>query len=59
MAINKSQVDHARTALRLPREMHKQVHEQAKKEDRTFNGQIVAMLREGLHRREIEASHAN
>lgn len=46
MATNKAQADWQKTALRLPRDLHQQVHEVAQTEDRTFNGQIVAFLRE-------------
>ncbi|SEQ20952.1 Arc family DNA-binding protein [Giesbergeria anulus] len=46
MATNNAQADWQKTALRLPRDLHQQVHEVAKAEDRTFNGQIVAFLRE-------------
>ena len=51
MAINQKQTDWARTALRLPKELHQQVHEAAKAEDRSFNSQIVALLREGIRAR--------
>ncbi|MBX7228411.1 MAG: hypothetical protein K1X48_02245 [Burkholderiaceae bacterium] len=40
------QADYVRTALRLPPELHKAVHELATQEERTFNGQIVACLRQ-------------
>lgn len=43
-----TQTDWAKTALRLPREVHAKVHEEAKRNDRTFNGQIVSMLRQAL-----------
>lgn len=46
--MNATQAEWAKTALRLPREMHSKVHEEAKRNDRTFNGQIVAMLRQAL-----------
>lgn len=48
MAINQTQEDWVKTALRLPRDVHAGVHEEAKRQDRTFNGQIVAMLRQGI-----------
>lgn len=48
MAINQTQSDWVKTALRLPRDVHAGVHEEAKRQDRTFNGQIVAMLRQGI-----------
>ncbi len=40
------QVDYVKTSLRIPPELHKAVHELAKQEERTFNGQIVACLRQ-------------
>lgn len=48
MATNQTQADWAKTALRLPRDLHQQVHEEAKRQDRTFNGQIVATLRQSI-----------
>lgn len=42
------QDDYTRTALRLPRDLHKAVHEAARQQDRSFNGQIVALLRAAL-----------
>lgn len=53
-----TQADWAKTALRLPRDMHTKVHEEAKRNDRTFNGQIVAMLRQALQPKQ-EAEHAD
>jgi hypothetical protein len=59
MGINQTQADWQRTGLRLPRDLHQQVHEAAKEDDRTFNSQIVAFLRESvearLARRAIDA----
>lgn len=58
MARTSSQADWVRTALRLPAELHKSMHAVAGSEDRTFNAQIVAMLREGVAARlEKEAQH--
>jgi len=48
MAINQTQDGWVKTALRLPRDVHAGVHQEAKRQDRTFNGQIVAMLRQGI-----------
>lgn len=49
-----------RTALRLPRELHAVVHEAAKVNDRTFNGQIVAALRKSVAERQHQGpQHAN
>lgn len=62
MATNQSQNDWQKTALRLPREVHQEVHEVAKAEDRSFNGQMVALIREGLQartfRKQIQGMHA-
>lgn len=46
MASNQTQADWVKTALRLPRDLHRDVHEDAKRNDRTFNSQIVATLRQ-------------
>ncbi|MFZ2306862.1 MAG: hypothetical protein WAW73_20455 [Rhodoferax sp.] len=40
------QDDYVRTAIRMPPDLHKTVHTLARAQDRTFNGQLVAMLRE-------------
>lgn len=42
------QADFVKTALRMPPELHKAVNESAKKQDRTFNGQLLALIRVGL-----------
>lgn len=59
MGINQTQANWQKTGLRLPRDLHQQVHEAAKQDDRTFNSQIVAFLREcveaRLARRVIDA----
>lgn len=52
MAINQTQADWQKTGLRLPRDLHQQVHEAAKEDDRTFNSQIVAFLRECVETRQ-------
>jgi hypothetical protein len=51
MAINQTQADWVRTALRLPQDVHKKVHEAAKAENRTFNAQIVATLKSAVELR--------
>lgn len=58
MATNQTQAEWAKTALRLPRELHQQVHEAAKAEDRTFNGQIVALLKVAIASRQQSAQVA-
>lgn len=40
------QADFVKTALRMPPDLHKAIHELAKKQDRTYNGQMLAMLKE-------------
>lgn len=52
------QADYARTALRLPRELHSQVHEAAKKDERTFNAQLIVLLRAGIEARREEQGAA-
>lgn len=49
MAATKSQDEYARTALRLPKDLHQAVHEAAKAQDRSFNGQIIAVLRAAMN----------
>lgn len=56
MATNQTQADWQKTGLRLPRDLHQQVHEAAKAEDRTFNAQIVVLVREGIRTRQEEGS---
>lgn len=43
------QANFVKTAVRMPPDLHKAVHEAARKEDRTYNGQILAMLRLALN----------
>lgn len=57
MAINQTQADWQKTALRLPRDLHQQVHEAARANDRTFNGQIVAFLKECVRSTAQGAEH--
>lgn len=59
MATNQAQADWQKTALRLPRDLHQQVHAAAKANDRTFNGQIVAFLKDCVRSETREAKHAN
>lgn len=51
MASKQTQEDWIKTALRLPRDLHKQVHDAAAAEDRTFNSQLVTFVREGVSSR--------
>lgn len=53
MATNQTQADWQKTGLRLPRELHQQVHEAAREDDRTFNSQIVAFLKDCIEARQI------
>jgi hypothetical protein len=48
MPTNHPQDDFVKTALRLPKDLHTAVHASAKTHDRSFNGQIVAVLRAAL-----------
>lgn len=48
MATARSQKNYVQTAVRLPPELHKALHALAAKEERTYNGQIIAMLRVAL-----------
>lgn len=60
MATNQTQADWQKTGLRLPRDLHQQVHKAAREDDRTFNGQIVAFLRECIEARQSQvAQHAS
>ncbi len=52
MTSSKEKDEWAKTALRLPRDLHGQVHKAARAEDRTFNGQIVAILRAALQQKQ-------
>lgn len=58
MATNQTQADWVKTALRLPRELHRDVHTEAKRQDRTFNGQIVATLRQNIPAKEQQPQGA-
>jgi metal-responsive CopG/Arc/MetJ family transcriptional regulator len=44
MATNAPQDDWHKTGLRLPKELHAQLHEAAAKEGRSYNSEIVARL---------------
>lgn len=43
-----TQDDYIRTALRVPPDLHAQLHEAAKGNNRTFNAEIVARLQESF-----------
>ena len=43
------QDDYVKTAIRMPPDLHKAVHNLAKEQDRTFNGQLLAMLKEATN----------
>jgi hypothetical protein len=58
MTTNQTQADWQKTALRLPRELHKQIHDAAKQNHRTFNGQIVALLSDYARNKAHEVAHA-
>lgn len=59
MATNQTQAEWQRTALRLPRDLHKQVHEAASAEGRSFNGQLVMFIRECIKSRTAHDSMEN
>jgi len=44
----KTQADFVKTALRMPPDLHRQVHEAADVADRTFNAEILHRLRESF-----------
>lgn len=43
-----AQDDYIRTALRVPPDLHKEIHEAADKAGRSFNAQLVYLLEKGL-----------
>ena len=43
-----TQDDYIRTALRVPPDLHAQIHEHAKSNNRTFNAEIVARLQASM-----------
>jgi len=45
-----SQAEYAKTALRLPRDLHQAVHAVAKAQERTFNGQLIVLIRDAINR---------
>lgn len=49
-----TQDDYIRTALRVPPDLHAQIHESAKENNRTFNAEIVARLRGSFETRDTE-----
>lgn len=51
MAANHTQKDWARSGIRIPRDLHQQVHEAALQEGRTFNSQLLTFIREGVQAR--------
>lgn len=48
MPFTATQADWKKTALRLPQDIHRQLHETARNTGRTFNSQILTFVREGL-----------
>ena len=48
MSAKETQADYTRTALRLPQDLHRAVHAAARAGDRTFNSQILSVLRAAL-----------
>lgn len=54
MANLTSQDDYIRTALRLPRDLHKEVQDSAEKNNRSMNAEIVARLEKSFIEEPIE-----
>lgn len=48
MTTKRCKQDYRSTAIRLPPEVHAAVHEAARAQERSFNGQVVATLRAAL-----------
>ena len=48
MTAKRQRQEYKATAIRLPPDVHAAVHEAAKQQERSFNGQIVAVLRAAL-----------
>lgn len=44
MATNKPQDEYVKTALRLPKELHRKLHESAKENGRSYNSEIISRL---------------
>ncbi|WCM88813.1 Arc family DNA-binding protein [Acidovorax sp. NCPPB 3576] len=54
-----AQDDYIRTALRVPPDLHKEIHEAADKAGRSFNAEIIERLQQtGLEGRRLEAEQA-
>ena len=51
MTTSRKQDNYKQTAVRLPADLHKAVHDAAEREERTFNGQVIATLRAALMQR--------
>lgn len=49
-----TQDDYIRTALRVPPDLHSQIHEAAKTNNRTFNAEIVARLHQSFDTRDTD-----
>lgn len=58
MATKQTQADWVKTALRLPPDLHRDVHEEAERQDRTFNAQVVATLRQATPAAERQPQEA-
>lgn len=49
-----TQDDYIRTALRVPPDLHAQIHEAAKQNNRTFNAEIVSRLQGSFEPRPVD-----
>ncbi|HEX7891439.1 MAG TPA: Arc family DNA-binding protein [Ramlibacter sp.] len=57
MTTRRVKQEYRATAIRLPPDVHAAVHEAAKQQERSFNGQIVAVLRAALLRPQGPTPH--
>lgn len=48
----KAQTDFVKTALRLPPDLHAEIHRAAEQAERSYNAEIVHRLRESLKQQE-------
>lgn len=53
MATNKPQDEFVKTALRLPKELHANLHQAAKANSRSYNSEIIARLEDTFSRQDV------
>lgn len=51
MAANHTQKDWMRMGVRIPQDLHEQVHQTARAEGRSYNAQLLTFVREGIQTR--------